>query len=1445
MPPTAASADTNAKDDPPSSSEPPQSPTKSEQTPPATWSSLFFFTTRAHTPLLVCGTVASACAGACVPATAFVTGKLFDGFTTYASGGFEPDAFMTHQKKYIVYLVAISLATWFFKACEFVFWLAFGELQAKSARDRLFHGLLGREIEWYDMRKNGIGALLPRLQAQIKDLQLSTSQPLGILVNAVMQAILSLTEAFYYSWKLTLVTLSPFPITVVIMLFLSGWMQKNIAKQQEKLSEALKFSTNAFSAIETVKCFNGQEIEKEKFMVKIREASRFYFKEMNAGGLQMASAVLLSLMMFVVGFYYGGVLINLGDASAGTVVTTFFAAVGGFQAIQMLLPQIVNLEKGRTAGATLRSIMAEVQKGGVVQNARGLKWPDTCRGEIEVKNVTFAYPARRDQLALDNVSLSIPNGEMTFLIGKSGSGKSTLSQLLMRFYFAETGTIKVDGCTLEELDVGWLRSNITFVEQTSLLFNDTVFRNIAFGRKDHENVTKEEVMGAAEFALLQLMISDMPDGLDTSVGFKGGAMSGGQRQRMALARARLRDTPILILDESTSALDHISRQLMMDAIRLWRQGRTTIIITHDISQILDDDYVYLLEHGKLVQEGYRKHIEKMADTPFQGFLPPELRATASSVYQEERRDTNFESIRTRESSIDTLGDMPRRTYVQHDPLEDQLEASENRPVSFLPGVFEGSPIPAYGRFGRPGLGGTPWMRALASPTQPSPTNMADRRTRLWDWTPSPVTKSPVGSPTWSLLLEKLVDQTGKLAAETRLDSKGAERKPVRTAEGEGGDAEAALAILSGENNVDSVDSVAGVESLNLQQICLTIWPNIDWSARILLVLGFFGATVHAVATPLTSYMLAKLMQTYAHPKTSQHQQLIYSLAMLGIAVADGFHCWLFRFVIGCVAQLWVDGFRDQAVARILDQPKAFFDKEENGVSRMTDVLDRNAEFMREILGNFASLAYCAVVMVFVSLVWATVVQWKMSLIALSLAPYILGVTRIFAAVSGKWESKSNDAAEDASAIFSETFTNIKTVRALTLEHHFRDKYKAATDKALMVGFLRSFNTGFFFGLSDSAGSFSSSLVMYVGSKFVQQGTSPNDVVMVATMLMFTISNLSAILECIPQVNASQDSAVRVLRLARLPKDSHEHLGNTRMGTIGEIVFDNLRFAYPTRPEQTILKNINLRIEPGTSTAIVGGSGSGKSTIANLLLNIWSTAQMVPIDHEMKRGELTIAGRDINTIMTPALRSLVVPVQQAPTLFAATVSENITYGLPFDSPHRSPDSIKAAAQQAGIHDFINSLPLGYSTIIGYGGMGLSGGQAQRVAIARALVRKPSVLVLDEATSALDVESAGLVRNTIQTLVRSSNRTMTVIIITHGRDMMEIAENIVVLDHGNIVEVGGFEELLKKGGALSNLLSGGEWTGDKGKQKKRGVPKLKEIDWKARQTLKQRRARRYMT
>lgn len=1021
---------------------------------------------------------------------------------------------------------------------------------------------------------------------------------------------------------------------------------------------------------------------------------------------------------------------------------------------------------------------------------------------------------------------------MTFVVGRSGSGKSTLGQLLMRFYPCISGEILLDDVPINSLDSKWLRNTITLVEQNSVLFKDTILKNVAFGRRNIDEVSRREVLQATQFALLQFMISEMPDGLDTLVGTGGTSLSGGQRQRVALARARIRDSPILLLDESTSALDHISRGLIVDAIKAWRKNKTTIIITHDISQIEPEDYVYILENGKLVQEGFRTHMEQIKDSPFQSFLPVEQRAQTSPY--DERRHTLLEWATRKKSSMA----LPPRPQVvtDVDPIDAHLKAGENYRVSYLPKIMTGHG--ANGNFAANAFGGrftrsaTPWLSAGVGPetASDSPRSSFGKKSDCFKEEPDSKRQSKAFKRVVSVapgeLMDTFMDRTGALAAQIRLGNRGQRN---------------GMTAMCDEKKTTVPDSsnqkTQERETLPLHAVLMTIWPNLGLLARVLLIVGFTLCAVHAAATPVFSFCLNRLIGTYGTGSSGKHKALIYALAIISIAIVDAICVYFMHILLEYCGQNWVDQIRSQAVSRILDQPKEFFGKEENSVSRLTESLDRHAEEMRNLLGRFLSLVLVALVMCTTALIWSMITEWKLTLIALALGPYIFCVTKAFSTVSGKWEGKSNDASEKASAIFTETFTSIKTVRALTLEDHFIEKYTQATRHALFIGMQRATYAGFFYGLSDSSGSFAEALIFYVGARLANSDASKvSSIVLVFLMLIMTITNIGHILGFIPQMSASRDTASRLLRLATLPQDSHEHDGSALISSVGDVEFANLDFSYSTNPNTTVLRNLSLHIRSGTSTAIVGASGSGKSTITALLLKLYSTSAASRSNHhKTQKPPLTISNRAITHIHTPTLRRLISIVSQTPTLFAATIGENIAYGLDPKSPYASLASVRAAAQAAGIDDFILSLPLGYATPAGEGGMGLSGGQAQRVAIARALVRNPDVLVLDEATSALDPESAALIRETVLGLLRGDEggdgigrsmkktrrKKMTVLIVTHSREMMEIADRVVVMDQGRVVEEGVFGEMMRRDGPLSRLLSGGEWTGGDVQDQDEGV------------------------
>lgn len=227
-------------------------------------------------------------------------------------------------------------------------------------------------------------------QRQVRDLQIATSQPLGSVFSIVATASFSLGLAMYFSWKLTLVTICTIPVIILILAWLGSHTQGNVNMQQSKLTEALRTVTSALNSIDTVKCFNGQEVEVSKYLQKITEAAQWYYRTVNMNAQQAGFTQFMGSAMFVQAFYYGGVLVDSGQKSTGDVVTTFMSALGAFGCISAIIGQMLFLEKGRTAGATLRAIIAEVEKSSADEVSNTHKMPAACRGEISFENVRFS-----------------------------------------------------------------------------------------------------------------------------------------------------------------------------------------------------------------------------------------------------------------------------------------------------------------------------------------------------------------------------------------------------------------------------------------------------------------------------------------------------------------------------------------------------------------------------------------------------------------------------------------------------------------------------------------------------------------------------------------------------------------------------------------------------------------------------------------------------------------------------------------------------------------------------------------------------------------------------------------------------------------------------------------------------------------------------------------------
>lgn len=1073
--------------------------------------------------------------------------------------------------------------------------------------------------------------------------------------------------------------------------------------------------------------------------------------------------------------------------------------------------------------------------------------------------ITFSYPSSPGQLAIENASFFFPAGETTFVIGRSGSGKSTLGNLLIKFYQPSLGSVLVDGRSIHTLDLDWLRNNISLVQQESVLFNETVFRNIAFGRRQHTLVSKDDVKMACQTAMLQQTIDDLPEGLDTMVGLGGNSLSGGQKQRVAVARARLHDAPILILDESTSALDPVSRSLVMEAIRRWRRGKTTIIITHDVSEVLEKDYVYVLDRGRVVQEGYRHQLLQDHAGLFTSLVSlkdedekDDVSSKAAPLSPEPRKPIVESSIT--EISEDAWPQTHHRTglelFSQVLGLNDSIPPRGHSNYQRISRGFGMGSVYANTFHANNVTGDTrslSFSRPFPIPTRPLPAIPSPREFRRFyhsDHSPS------------NDELEVL--QRGKSTKISRSQVTGSQH-PRRIYSNDHVNPKGNIVSYlpprwisqQAQKEAQNLPESRPNEGAMLSQILGTVWPNLLKEDRTTLILGFINTFISAAATPAFSYVLARLLGTFSLSSDQTSSAEIWALAILAIAVTDGISSYYMHYFLEFCGQTWVDRLRVEALKRILAQPKAWFDKPKNNPGRLSECLDRNAEEMRNLVGRFAGYVFLAGSMMSIAIVWAFIVCWKLTLIGLAGGPCMYAFTRAFEAVSVRWEKRLNEMADGTASVFTETFSNIKVVRALTLENYLKEKHSRATMKAYNVGMSRAAYTGLFFGMSDSTSSLVTALILYYGAVVAASGAwSIDSILQVITLLLFSSGNANSAIALIPQISSSRTTATQMLHLSNLPPTaSHESRESAiYLRTPLPIRLNSLSFTYPSRPSVPVLHNVSMTFLPGSCTAIVGPSGSGKSTLVSLLLGLYPPTEPL----HCPSPSLTFGpapGTSIFATSIAHLRSSIILVTQSPVIFPTTVAENVAYGLPAHSPLRSDFNIQTAAKEAGIHDRIMRMEKGYGTIIGDGGVGLSGGERRRVGLARGLARRAKCLVLDEPSSGLDGESAAIIRHTIARLVRrdkspaagepsemphesgagssSQNRSdgryergsaspdgssdTAVILVTHSIEMMRVATNIFVLDQGRVVQEGSFDELARKRGPFQRLIWAGRGRG----------------------------------
>lgn len=471
----------------------------------------------------------------------------------------------------------------------------------RDLRNKMYHKILILPLSYYSEQKKG--DIISRMTSDVQEVEVSIMSSLEMMFRDPFHIIVYLVALLMINAPLTLFVLILFPISGFIIGRIGKSLKRSSQKGQKQLGLLLSIIEETISGLRIIKAFNAINLSDRSF----KRSNQFYTRTMirlyRKRDLASPISEFLSSIVMVVVLWYGGRLVLSAESQLDAALFMAYLAIFSqlIPPAKSMTTAIYNIQKGAASVERIHEVLDAEELIFDSENAKGIKGFEAA---VEYKNVNFSYDTTE---VLKNISLKIEKGKSIALVGPSGSGKSTFVDLLPRFYDCSSGQIEIDGLPLKDFKIDDVRALMGIVSQETILFNDTVMGNITMGI---ENVTEEDVIAAAKVANAHEFISKMEEGYHTNIGDRGVKLSGGQRQRISIARAVLKNPPILILDEATSALDTESERLVQDALVKLMQNRTSIVIAHRLSTIQFTDEIVVISKGEIVERG--KHSELIA-----------------------------------------------------------------------------------------------------------------------------------------------------------------------------------------------------------------------------------------------------------------------------------------------------------------------------------------------------------------------------------------------------------------------------------------------------------------------------------------------------------------------------------------------------------------------------------------------------------------------------------------------------------------------------------------------------------------------------------------------------------------------------------------------------------------------------------------------------------------
>ncbi|WP_026775142.1 ABC transporter ATP-binding protein [Polaribacter sp. Hel_I_88] len=471
----------------------------------------------------------------------------------------------------------------------------------KDLRDKLYHKIVELPISYFTEKRKG--DIIARMTADVQEVEVSILTSIETIVREPLTVVIAISIMLFMSVKLTLFVFILLPVSGFIISSISKKLKSNSVKAQKETGTFLSFIEETLTGLRVIKGFNSEKIIERKFNTSTTTFRNLMTSVFHRQTLASPMSEFLGSATIIAILWYGGteVLSNTSSLQPDEFMGYIVLFYTVLNPIKLITTSYYNIQKGE---ASAERIMQVLNTENSIKDKPNALVKERFENQIDFKNISFKY---KNDYVLKDFSLTIKKGETVALVGQSGSGKSTLANLITRFYDVNKGDILIDNINIKDITKKSLRDLMGIVTQESILFNDTVENNIKLGT---EHATKEAVLEASEIANANEFIQNLPEKFETNIGDSGGTLSGGQKQRLSIARAVLKNPPIMVLDEATSALDTESEQLVQLALEKMMQNRTSLVIAHRLSTIQKADKIVVMKKGKIVEQG--KHEELLA-----------------------------------------------------------------------------------------------------------------------------------------------------------------------------------------------------------------------------------------------------------------------------------------------------------------------------------------------------------------------------------------------------------------------------------------------------------------------------------------------------------------------------------------------------------------------------------------------------------------------------------------------------------------------------------------------------------------------------------------------------------------------------------------------------------------------------------------------------------------